>query len=47
MGVFQKVWKILLERYDELNGIGWRWQSIDSATVKAPLGGGDGSEPYR
>jgi len=39
MGVFQKVWKKLLKRYDESKKIGWNWQSIDSATVKAPLGG--------
>jgi len=38
-GVFHKVWKRLLDRYDEMKGIGWNWQSIDSATVKAPLGG--------
>ena len=38
-GVFQKVWQRLLDRYDESKGIGWNWQSIDSATVKAPLGG--------
>jgi transposase len=39
MGVFQKVWKRLLHEYEELKGIGWKWQSLDSATVKAPLGG--------
>ncbi len=39
MDVFQKVWKRLLDRYDEMKGIGWKWQSLDSATVKAPLGG--------
>ena len=38
-GVSQKVWSRLLERYDDVKGIGWNWQSIDSATVKAPLGG--------
>ncbi len=38
-GVFQKVWQRLLDRYDEQKGIGWNWQSLDSATVKAPLGG--------
>ncbi len=38
-GVFQKVWKRLLDGYDESKGIGWNWQSIDSAAVKAPLGG--------
>jgi transposase len=38
-GVFQKLWMKLLERYDELRGIRWGWQSLDSLTVKAPLGG--------
>jgi len=37
--VFAKLWNILLHRYDELKGIDWQWQSLDSATVKAPLGG--------
>lgn len=38
-GVFAKLWAILVERYDELKGIDWQWQALDSATVKAPLGG--------
>lgn len=38
-GVFQKLWVKLLKRYDELRGIRWRWQSLDSLAVKAPLGG--------
>ncbi len=38
IGVFEKVWKRLLEIYDELKGIGWDWQSIDSVTVKASSG---------
>ncbi len=38
-GVFERLWGTLLTRYDELRGIQWRWQSLDSATVKAPLGG--------
>lgn len=39
LGVFEKLWAKLLIRYDELRGIKWRFQSLDSATVKAPLGG--------
>ncbi len=39
LGVFQKVWKKILGKYDSIKGIGWNWQSLDSATVKAPLGG--------
>src|SRR2546426_11242431 len=38
-GVFEKLWTVLLLRYDELRGIQWKWQSLDSAIVKAPLGG--------
>lgn len=39
-GVFQKMWKRGLTHYDELMGIEWRWQSMDGAMTKAPLGGG-------
>ena len=38
-GLFQQLWAKLLERYDHLRGIQWRFQSLDSVTVKAPLGG--------
>lgn len=36
-GFFQRVWQAELEHYDELIGIGWDWQSVDSSTVKAPF----------
>jgi len=39
IGAFQKLWMKLLERYDELRGIEWERQSMDSLAVKAPLGG--------
>ena len=35
-GVFQRLWQAGLAEYDELAGIGWDWQSVDSSTVKAP-----------
>jgi transposase len=38
-GVFAQLWKILVHEYDELRGIRWQFQSLDSMTVKAPLGG--------
>ena len=38
-GLFEQLWEKLLARYDELRGIQWRFQSLDSAIVKAPLGG--------
>jgi hypothetical protein len=30
---------LLQKAYEEMRGIQWRWQAIDSATTKAPLGG--------
>ena len=36
-GFFEALWKAGLAEYDELEGIAWRWQSIDGAAVKAPL----------
>jgi putative transposase len=38
-GVFVELWRLALEEYDELRGIKWDHQSIDTASVKAPLGG--------
>jgi transposase len=38
-GAFRKLWKYCLRRYDALRGIQWKWQSLDGATTKAPLGG--------
>ena len=34
---FEKIWALGLEKYDELEGIGWEWQSVDGCMVKAPL----------
>ncbi len=38
-GVFRKLWKRGLLRYDAEVGINWTWQSMDGAMSKAPLGG--------
>jgi putative transposase len=38
-GVFAKLWQQGLTDYDELKGIDWRWQCMDGAMTKAPLGG--------
>ena len=36
-GVFIRLWRKGLAEYDEMEGISWLWQSIDSAMNKAPL----------
>lgn len=37
--VFQKLCVKLLKVYDDLKGISWIWQSLDSVSIKTPLGG--------
>jgi len=39
LGVFAELWELALCEYDELKGIAWKWQSMDGAMTKAPLGG--------
>ena len=36
-GFFLKLWQAGLAEYDEMEGIAWKWQSIDGAMMKAPL----------
>ena len=36
-GFFLNLWQAGLAEYDEMEGIAWRWQSIDGAMGKAPL----------
>lgn len=38
-GVFQQAWQALLTYYDQKLGIDWKWQALDGAMTKAPLGG--------
>lgn len=39
LDIFKKVWIMLLKIYDNLIGIRWTWQSLDSVSIKSPLGG--------
>jgi putative transposase len=38
-GIFKQMWIDGLKIYDEKIGIDWKWQSMDGAITKAPLGG--------
>ena len=38
-GVFEEFWKRGLLMYNEIKGLNLKWQSLDGATTKAPLGG--------
>jgi len=35
-GTWERLWADQLQRYDTAHGIGWDWQSADSATVPSP-----------
>ena len=39
LGLFERLWKLCLKEYDRRRGIAWRWQSVDGAMAKSPLGG--------
>jgi transposase len=39
LGLFERVWAVLLERCAELGGVDWEWQAADGAMGKARLGG--------
>jgi len=36
-GFFEAVWQAGLAEYDQMEGVAWRWQSIDGALLKAPM----------
>ena len=47
-GVWEAMWRLLLEYYDAVHGLEWRWQSADTSLHKAPLGGEkNGAQPHR
>ena len=39
LDLFKRIWVKLLTIYGNLNGINWTWQSLDSISIKSPLGG--------
>ena len=41
LGIFEELWTVALEEYDDLVGLDYQWQSADGAMTKAPLGGED------
>jgi transposase len=46
--VFERLWALGLEEYDELQQIEWAYQAMDGALSKAPLGGkSDGAQSDR
>src|SRR6266852_781755 len=47
-GVWEAMWRLLLQYYDAAESLEWTWQSADASLHKAPLGGEkNGAEPDR
>src|SRR5207253_3106280 len=38
-GLFERIYRAILERYDDELGIDWKWLAMDGCITKAPLGG--------
>lgn len=36
-GFFLNLWRAGLAEYDDMEGIAWKWQSVDGTMIKAPL----------
>ena len=39
LGIFDRIWAVLVEQCEELGGVDWQWQAADAAMGKARLGG--------
>jgi putative transposase len=39
LGLFAKLWAILVERCDDVGAVAWDWQSVDGSMGKARFGG--------
>jgi transposase len=39
LGLFERMWAVLVEQCAELGGVTWEWQAADGAMGKARLGG--------
>jgi putative transposase len=40
-GIFDRLFKVMVKYYAHEHQIGWKWQSVDSKMVPAPLGGAE------
>jgi putative transposase len=39
LGIFERLWAVLVQACDELGGVDWQWQAADTAMSKARMGG--------
>jgi transposase len=46
-GVFERLWAVLIEACDELDGVSWAWQAADGVMTKARSGGNSPAKTRR
>jgi transposase len=46
LDIFKKLWIDALKTCDDKKGIKWSWQSLDSMSIKLPLGGDDRQQSH-
>jgi putative transposase len=39
LGIFERLWAVVLERCEDLDGVDWEWQAADTQLGKARKGG--------
>ena len=39
LGLFERIWALLLKECEELGGVDWQWQALDGSMGKARFGG--------
>jgi putative transposase len=47
LGLFGRIWALIVEECDELQAVDWEWQSADTSMGKARWGGRCRPEPHR
>jgi putative transposase len=47
LGLFDRIWAVLVADCAALGGVNWEWQAADTATGKARLGGPGWPQPNR
>jgi putative transposase len=46
-GVFRRLWAVLIERCEDLDGVDWEWQAADGPWARPEKGGPCGAQPDR
>ena len=46
LGVLERIWSVLVKECEELGGVEWEWQAVDSPWARPVLGGFSRTQPH-